>query len=150
MSGTGKSSALELLNMSGFETVDTDTDEWSRWETQPDGTLDWIWKEDAMTSLLLEPREIPLFVAGCKSNQGSFYPLFDHIVLLSAPVDVILERVTSRTNNPYGKDPEERQLIMAYVETIEPRLRSSATLEIDTSVPLLDVVRQLALLAIGE
>jgi hypothetical protein len=150
MSGTGKSSALSLLSEQGFETVDTDTDEWSRWETGPDGVRDWVWNEDAMNSLLTTPRDAPLFVAGCKTNQGVFYPLFDLIVLLSAPVGVILERVATRANNPYGRTPEERAEIVEYVETVEPRLRSSATFEIDTSAPLYDVVRQLAQLAIDE
>jgi dephospho-CoA kinase len=150
MSGTGKSSALSLLRARGFETVDTDTDEWSRWVTQPDGTPDWIWKEDAMQSLLTMPRDTPLFVAGCKTNQGAFYPLFDHVVLLSAPVDLILERVVTRTDNPYGRTPEERAEIVKYVETVEPRLRRSATLQIDASAPIVDVVRQLERLAIGE
>ena len=148
MSGTGKSSALSLLNRRGFETVDTDTDEWSRWEAGSDGTRDWIWNEDAMNSLLTTPRDAPLFVAGCKTNQGAFYPLFEHVVLLSAPLEVILERVATRSNNPYGRTSAERAEIVAYVETVEPRLRSSATLVIDATLPLLDVVRQLERLTI--
>ena len=149
MSGTGKSSALRLLAERGFATVDTDTDEWSRWETLPDGTLDWVWREGVMRDLLSTPRTTPLFVAGCKTNQGSFYPLFDYIVLLSAPLEVLLERVATRANNPYGNRREERQQIAEYVATIEPRLRASATIEIETSVPLLDVVDQLVALVQG-
>jgi dephospho-CoA kinase len=147
MSGTGKSSALEGLRSRGYVTVDTDTDEWSQWETLADGTLDWIWNETAMGSLLTMPHETPLFVAGCKTNQGGFYPFFDHIVLLSAPVEVLLERVAKRTNNSYGKSLHERQQIIDYVETVEPRLRRSATMEIDASAPLAAVVDQLARLA---
>jgi dephospho-CoA kinase len=147
MSGTGKSSALDLLRARGIEAVDTDTDEWSEWITLPDGSLDWIWREEAMTSLLTKSREGPLFVAGCKTNQGDFYEFFDHIVLLSAPIDVLVERVVTRTNNSYGKSLEERAQIVSNLETVEPQLRGSATLEIDTSVSLTDVVRQLVELA---
>jgi hypothetical protein len=89
-------------------------------------------------------------VAGCKSNQGAFYQYFDDIVLLSAPIDVLLERVLRRSNNPYGKSLGERQQIIEYVETVEPRLRIGATLEIDASVPLSDVVGQLAQLAVAD
>src|SRR5262249_10923319 len=67
MSGTGKSSALRALAALGHRTVDTDSSRWSRWE----GT-DWIWREDAMSALLASRG--PLFVAGCKTNQGRFYP----------------------------------------------------------------------------
>lgn len=144
MSGTGKSSALQLLKERGFESVDTDTDDWCTWVTLPDGSRDWIWDELAMTSLLTAPRDKALFVAGCKTNQGTFYSYFDEIVLLSAPVDVLLARVAERTTNPYGKSPEERQEIVTYIEEVEPRLRAVATVEIDTTAPLLDVVDQLA------
>ena len=88
-----------------------------------------------------------LFVAGCKTNQGKFYSRFDHVVLLSAPVEVILERVTNRSTNPYGKSDEERREILRYLSEIEPRLRATASIEIDVTAPLIDVVAQLQTLA---
>jgi dephospho-CoA kinase len=147
MSGTGKSTALELLGERGYQIVDTDTDEWSEWLTLPDGSLDWVWREDAIGVLLDQTRDGTLFVAGCKSNQGAFYPRFDHVALLSAPADVMLGRIDVRTNNPYGKTPDERALILQHLAEIEPRLRATATIEIDASVPIVDVVDQLEALA---
>jgi len=47
-------------------------------------------------------------VSGCVSNQGRFYDRFDAVVLLTAPDDVILERITMRTTNEFGKDDVER------------------------------------------
>src|SRR5579875_518542 len=102
MSGTGKSTALRRLGERGHRVVDTDTDEWSRWVTLPDGSPDWIWRDDAMTELLTSHTGGPLFVAGCKTNQGRFYGQFDHVVLLSAPAEVLLARIAARTTNPYG------------------------------------------------
>src|SRR3954468_6256581 len=102
MSGTGKSTALRALAARGHRTVDTDTEAWSRWVTLPDGSADWIWREQDMTDLLTSDHPGSLFVAGCKSNQGQFYPLFDHVVLLSAPAEVLLARVAARRDNPYG------------------------------------------------
>lgn len=144
MSGTGKSSALRLLAARGRQTVDTDTDEWSHWVVLPDGSSDWIWREDAMSDLLR--RHQNLFVAGCKTNQGRFYGAFDHIALLSAPVDLLLTRIAARSDNPYGKTAAEREMILGHVAEVEPLLRASATIEIDASAPLEDVVRQLELL----
>jgi shikimate kinase len=143
MSGTGKSAALQLLSQRGHRTVDTDTDEWSHWVTEPDGSPDWVWREDAMTRLLAGHRDGYLFVAGCKTNQGKFYPQFDHIALLSAPAPVLLGRISARTSNPYGKRPEERALILRYLAEVEPLLRASATIEIDASAPLAQVAAQL-------
>jgi dephospho-CoA kinase len=147
MSGTGKSTALRALSSRGHRTIDTDTDQWSYWVRLPDGSADWIWREDAITALLVGHGHGSLFVAGCKSNQGRFYGHFDHIALLSAPADVLLDRVARRTSNPYGKRPAERDLILEHLATVEPRIRATATAEIDASAPLAEVVRQLEELA---
>ncbi len=147
MSGTGKSTALATLAERGHRVVDTDTDEWSHWVHLPDGSRDWIWSEEAMTGLLTEHQQGKLFVAGCTSNQGKFYSFFDHVVLFSAPTDVILIRVAERKNNRYGKSHGERDLILRHIMGVEPLLRTAATAEIDASAPLVDVVRQLEQLA---
>jgi hypothetical protein len=81
--------------------------------------------------------------AGCKSNQGRFYPQFDHVALLSAPADVLLARIAQRTGNPYGKRPGEREQILLYLATVEPRLRATATVEIDAAAPISEVVQRL-------
>ncbi|WP_326557781.1 AAA family ATPase [Micromonospora sp. NBC_01796] len=142
MSGTGKSTVLRILATRGHRSVDTDTDRWSHWVTLPDGSSDWIWREETMTDLLAGHRTGHLFVAGCKSNQGRFYPEFDHVVLLSAPVEVLLSRIAARTDNPYGKRPDERAAILEHVAVVEPLLRATATAEIDASAPIESVVRQ--------
>jgi dephospho-CoA kinase len=143
MSGTGKSSALRILAERGHRVVDTDTDEWSHWVILADGSRDWIWREDAIANLLTSHRSGALFVSGCKTNQGRFYPQFDHVALLSAPAEVLLGRIAARKNNPHGKSAAERALILWHVAEVEPRLRASASIEIDASAPLSEVVRQL-------
>src|SRR5215467_10690343 len=143
MSGTGKSAALQILAERGHRVVDTDTDEWSHWVTLPDGSPDWIWREDAIVALLASHQHGHLFVAGCKTNQGKLYPQFDHIALLSAPANVLLARIAARAGNPYGKHPGERAQILQYLNEVEPLLRAIATIEIDATAPLSQIVRQL-------
>ena len=84
-----------------------------------------------------------LFVSGTARNQTKFYPRFDHVVLLTAPVPVMIERLTRRTNNPYGKDPAELAEVLGFKQTVEPALRRAADLEIDTSIPLDEVVAKI-------
>ncbi len=98
MSGTGKSTLICALAACGYKAIDTDTDEWSEWVTIPGdpagvGTADerdWVWREDRLHQLLATDDAPVLFVSGCKSNQGAFYPQFDQIILLSVPTPVLL------------------------------------------------------------
>ncbi len=143
MSGTGKSSVLVRLGKLGHRIVDTDSDRWSHWVTLPDGSADWVWREDVITELLTGHQHGKLFVAGCKSNQGGFYPLFDHVVLLSAPAEVLMARIAARTTNSYGKTAAERAQILRDLKDVEPLLRRTATVELDASEPLGEVVRRI-------
>jgi hypothetical protein len=99
-----------------------------------------MWREDRIQALLSTEDADVLFLSGCASNMGKFLPQFDHVVLLSAPADVIVERLGARTNNSYGKHPDEVARVLGLLETVEPLLRRAAGHEIDTSAPLDDVV----------
>ena len=98
------------------------------------------WREEQIRRLLSTEDADVLFVSGTASNQGTFYRQFDHVVLLSAPRPVIVERLATRTNNPYGKHADELARVLGHIETVEPLLRRGATLEVDTSAPLDQVV----------
>lgn len=150
MSGTGKSTALSRLEQRGYRVVDTDFGEWIEDIPRPDGTgVEPQWREDRVDQLIAEHERSgkPLFIAGTVWNQRRFYPRFDEIVLLSAPLEVKLDRIAHRDNNPFGKTADERDRIVSDTSEIEPLLRSSATVEIDTRKPLAEVVDQLAALA---
>lgn len=148
ISGTGKSAALIELRRRGHRVVDTDEGDWIEDAPLPDGSgSEPMWREDRIDALLAEPAEGALFVSGCVWNQGKFYPRFDAVVLLSAPLDVILERVASRQTNNYGKTEAERQQIVRDVATVEPLLRAGATTEIDTRKTLDEVADQLEFIA---
>ena len=108
MSGTGKSTVIGALAARGYPALDMDEPGCS--EYAPDG--DWIWREDRVQAFLAQPDGAARFVSGCATNQVTFYPQFDEIVLLSAPAAVLIERLATRTNNPYGKHPDERAEVL--------------------------------------
>jgi dephospho-CoA kinase len=141
MSGTGKSSALAELRRFGFEVVDTDEPAWTEWSDREGG---YVWHEDRIRNLLARDAGPPLYVSGTVSNQGKFYGQFDAVVLLSAPAEVLLDRLVSRTTNVYGKALEERELVLRDLAEVEPLLRRTCTHEIDGTQPLAVVVEQLA------
>ena len=148
MSGAGKSTVLAELARRGHRVVDTDHGGWTLEIPDPDGPgVDRQWREDLVESLLVEPVAGALFVSGTVSNQGRFYPRFDAIVLLTAPLEVLLARVAARETNDYGKDDAERAEIIDYVVTVEPLLRAGATVEIDTRAPVSAVADELEMIA---
>lgn len=71
-----------------------------------------------------------LVVSGTVRNQVGFYDRFEHVVLLSAPLEVLLNRVMRRQNNPYGKTAEHQREIQRYLGEVEPLLRRGASLEL--------------------
>ena len=101
MSSSGKTTVLDELSRRGLLTVDSDYDQW----VLADGT----WDEPRMAQLLAG--QVDVVVSGTVENQVRFYDRFEHVVLLSAPLQVLQQRVLGRTNNPYGTSAAEREQI---------------------------------------
>jgi shikimate kinase len=146
VSGAGKSSVVEELVARGYRAVDADYGGLSELVEVPAGEptglepgTDWVWREDRIRALLANDDDL-LFVSGCAPNQAAFYPQFTHIILLSAPAEVIATRLMTRITNGYGKEPAELARALAMQRVIEPLLRRRAGLEIDTTAPLDRVV----------
>jgi adenylate kinase family enzyme len=117
MSGTGKSTITQELVRRGYRAIDAD-DGWTL--PQPDGTL--RWDSAAITHLLDTDEGDVLFFAGCEENMVELLPRFDIVMLLSAPRDVIVQR------------------ILGDLDEIEPRLRAIADHEVDTTNSIDQVV----------
>jgi shikimate kinase len=156
MSGVGKSTVIAGLAARGYLAVDTDQGGLSELVSVPadeptglDPGRDWVWREERIQDLLSTADADMLFLGGCAPNQGRFYPQFDHIILLTAPASLIVERLATRTNNPYGKRPEEVARVLDLITTVEPLLRRGAGHVVDTSAPLDQVVIQVLRL-VGE
>ena len=105
---------------------------------------DGVWGEERMAGLLRDAPEV--VVSGTVANQGSFYDRFEHVVLLSAPLATLLERVAERAGNPCGRSAAQRAEIAGYLVSVEPLLRRGATVELGGRRPvaeLADVVERL-------
>jgi dephospho-CoA kinase len=135
MSGAGKSAVVRALAARGYKAIDTD-DGWC--QPTPDGRQ--MWRADAIEALLATEDADILFMAGCEENQAQFHPRFDHIILLSAPLETLVERLATRTSNSFGKAPDEMRRILDDLQTVEPLLRRVADHEVRTTLPLSDVV----------
>lgn len=150
MSGTGKSTVAKELMQRGYRAVDLDSPEWSRWiDTAPGDDLtpkqaqDWVWQEDRVRELLSRNEEHGLFVTGCAANMGKLFDVIDTTVLLSAPLGTIMGRLRARSGDSYGQTTEEQRKVAELIEAVEPLLRQSAHIEIDTQQPVAQTVDQI-------
>lgn len=127
MSGTGKSTLVNEFRGRGYTAYDADDDGFS--EPRSDGR--WGWRVEMVADLLNRPEQKLLFFAGCSEEQVLFD--FDLKVLLAAPEPVIIERVRTRGSNSYGRDVGEMKRILADLQLVEPLLRTTADLVVDTT-----------------
>jgi len=142
MSGTGKSSVLAELALRGHPVIDADTDGYLVWSGD-----DWMLDLDSLRTRLEQPGAV--FVAATAENQEELYPHFAAVVLLSAPRDVLVDRVLTRTTNDFGKGHGELAKILRDLEEVEPLLRRSSTHEIVTTIPLAETADRLQAIARG-
>lgn len=152
MSGTGKSTVLGELAARGHRVVDLDEPGWSREVPTADGGVEQVWEHDRVARLL-DGHDAHddglLVVAGCAADQARFYDRFEAVVLLSAPAEVMLERIAARRTSPFGRLPEERARILRDLAEVEPLLRATCTCEIDTRRPVAEVADLVEALATG-
>jgi shikimate kinase len=106
-----------------------------RWPDPVQGK-DWVWRENRVRELLSGAEEGTLFISGCAENMSRLFPLIDCIILLSAPVETIVERLAARSPAGYGYAADERRKVVDLIAAVEPLLRKSADLEIDTRKPV--------------
>ena len=135
MSGVGKSSVGGALRTRGYRVVDLDVEGYT--------DQDYRWNEAMVGRLLDDDPADPLFVIGSAENQPRFYSRFDLMVLLSAPEGVMIERLRTRTNNPFGKTAEQLDKILGDLRDYEPLMRQVTHHEIRTDRDLDAVVQDL-------
>lgn len=143
MSGTGKSSVVRELRRRGFIAYDADDGGYA----EPDADGVWRWRTSKVSELLARSDDEPLFFAGCDEEQTRFR--WDLKILLTAPEQVIVERLASRGTNSYGKSVDERERVLADLRVVEPLLRRSADVVIETTQPLAHVADSVLLAATG-
>ena len=137
MAGAGKSTLVRELRRRGYVAYDADEDGFS--EPRADGR--WGWRADLVAELLAQDRTGPLFFAGCSEEQVDLP--FDYRVLLTAPREVLVQRLRTRTGNAYGREGAELARVLADHDEIEPLLRRSADLVLTTTAPTAEVADRL-------
>jgi dephospho-CoA kinase len=143
MSGVGKSTVLEALRVRGFDCIDMDDPHLSFL----DDAGHQHWRTDLLIRLLDAQPERTTFVVGCAEEQAALYDRFRAVILLSAPVEVMVERIRARASHGFGHDAAEMARILDDQRFVEPLLRRSCTDEIVTTLPVAQVVERILAIA---
>ena len=85
-----------------------------------------------------------LFVCGSSRNRDRFLPYFTKIFNLRIDDDTMRRRLQERTNNEYGKQPEELELMLMLNRSDE---KPAGAIDVDATQPLHHVVDELLRLA---
>jgi shikimate kinase len=156
-SGVGKSSVTRELARRGYAAFDLDTPEWSHWvdadpsdQYTPSKGRDWVWRDDRVAALLSGWTGGILFVSGCAENMGRLLPSLDLVILLSAPLQTIMNRLECRSSGSYGHSAEERTKIAHLIGTVEPLLRRSADYEFQTSRSVRETADEVVRLTLSD
>jgi dephospho-CoA kinase len=132
-SGSGKSTALLELKRRGYEVYDVDqagpvTGKWHNIQTGYIHPKSSVKKEDRTTEFLKHhswrvlPEEVEeiakraksrtIFLGGTIDNMAEVSILFDRIFALVVDHDTLKNRLLTRTNNDWGKNPHELQMAL--------------------------------------
>jgi hypothetical protein len=141
LSGAGKSSVYEELIRRGYKAISTDR-AWKQ-RADPDSAHS-IWHEQRAVGELTSPEPDVLFVCGSSSNRDRFLPYFTKVFNLRIDDDTMRRRLEERTNNDYGKEPEEVELMLRLNRTDE---KPAGAIDVDATQPLDHVVDELLRLA---
>src|SRR6476469_1217495 len=147
LSGAGKSSVYEELIRRGYNAVSTDR----AWKVPADPDtgpsvrpIHSMWHEQKAVSELERSEPHVLFVCGSSRNRDRFLPYFTKIFNLRIDDDTMRRRLQERTNNDFGKQPEEAELMLRLNRSDE---KPAGAIDLDATQPLEQVVDELLRLA---
>jgi gluconate kinase len=138
LSGAGKSSVYEELIRRGYKAISTDR----AWKYNADDNSMWDLQKAVRELESAEPEV--LFVCGSSRNRDRFLPYFTKTFNLRIDDDTMRRRLQERTNNEFGKQPEELELTLTLNRSDET---PAGAIDVDATQPLDQVVDELLRLA---
>jgi len=154
VAGTGKSYLVEKMKSMKLNAVDAD-DGLATFvdaagievEYDPNGGAKWwkshyyVLKPGKLEKLLKKSKTLYLFgdVGGQPGHNNGLLDvvnLFDRVLYLHAPMQLIRERLASRTDNPFGKNLEEIKGVAKHKEKMDRIARRRKLEIVDATLPI--------------
>jgi gluconate kinase len=147
VSGTGKTSVCEELRRRGFHAINGDTDLAYQGDPETGEPTDvpshWhhIWHVDRVRALVADQSERLTFFCGGSRNFSKFEDLFDGVFVLKIDLKTLNRRLDERTEDEFGAEQSERDLIVRLHRTKEDTPENGIL--IDATAPLAHVVDEI-------
>ena len=150
VSGTGKSSVCEELQLRGYHAVDGDRELAYQGDPEtgePTGGFTHehhIWHVDQVEALVANQDEAVTFFGGGSRNFSKFMDLFDGVLVLEVDCDTLNRRLDERPDDQWGGKPPERELIARLRQTKEDIPKNGIIIEATAPVERVvdEIVRQ--------
>jgi shikimate kinase len=158
IAGSGKSTVQHELKSRGYEAYDTDDDGFAKWHNDLTGYVhpkSSVKKEDRTEEFLkihswkvprIEIEELAtcakrkiIFLCGVASNEDELRDLFEAVFELTIDDETLINRLTTRTNNDWGKQPQELKKTLESQHNADELYRKHNPILIDATQPV-DIV----------
>jgi len=140
MSGVGKSTLLKHLSSDENMVVDLDYSGWIYFDSSTD---DYKMDSDRIIKFINDNSTRNIFLAGTTINQKEIYPHLDFVITLTAPLEVMKDRIFNRAENTFGQNEEEWRKIVIDKKHFEPLIMKSSDLTISTDKPIEDIIKDI-------
>jgi len=154
VAGTGKTSIARALKEKGISAIDLDTISHMENKTtgeivhwNPGASDEWIQAHDWVCDIpklkdFLSISENSV-VVGHTANQKDYLSLFDKIFVLSCRPETITQRIQNRTDNDFGKHPEDLARILNWNKEFTGWMLELGAEVLDGEKPLNEIVKHL-------
>ena len=140
MSGVGKSTILKQISKSYSHSIDFDYDGWIHMD---DMSNDRKMDTNRIINYIQKYNDEDIFFSGTTINQKEIYPYLDFIITLTAPIEIMHERILSRENNSFGKSNHDWEKIKNDKREFEQLIMKSSDFVISTDKIANDIVDEI-------
>ena len=148
LSGTGKTMVCHELQKRGYKSLEADEvfgfygDPKTGLPTKNKHQLNWIWDKKRIDEDLKDTTET-VFVCGGAMNQSEFMNYFKKVFTLYVDDDTLRDRLLNRTNNDFGKHPEDLARQLEWNKGTIKYSKQRGTVLIDATKPVDAVVNKI-------
>jgi uridine kinase len=153
LSGTGKSTLCAELGRQGHRAVDADAmfghfaDPTTGLPSDVECRANWMWDSQKLRAFARESHDGLVFICGGAMNQNEFVDLFTIRFMLRIDSDTMRTRLLTRTNNDYGKSPEDlAEQLELNKHVVEDAERIGSTV-VDATRPITEIADDIMRLA---